>query len=124
MRPLDDETLATLGHLNRIEAMRTLARWSGPAGRIVEHGGVLLFASATTFPVLFNGVDRVGTVEAARGRGLGDLVTRAVTNRSLDEGAPACTLQASPMGEPIYARMGYEQIYRYRGLVRFEAPVV
>jgi ribosomal protein S18 acetylase RimI-like enzyme len=269
MAPLDDDTLAILGHLNRQEFARTMARWSGPAGRVIEQDGVLLWAAATDFPVLFNGADRldrlvaadsviaaadrffgdlgrgwsisirddhpddldlraaaedaglvaltsspemvvrspvearatpagvvlrwldegapvadfvhvtdlayaslgmtpgaireallaperiaspeistvvaylgddpvaaaqvilshgiagvycVGTLEAARGRGLGDLVTRAVTNRSFDDGARACTLQASPMGEAIYARMGYEEIYRYSGLVRGASP--
>ena len=53
------------------------------------------------------GVYCVATLEAARGRGLGDLVTRAVTNRAFDEGARANTLQASSMGEPIYVRMGW-----------------
>jgi GNAT superfamily N-acetyltransferase len=65
------------------------------------------------------GVYWVGTLEAARGQGLGELVTAAVTNRGFELGAPAVTLQASPMGEPIYARMGYETAYRYTGWVHF-----
>jgi hypothetical protein len=67
------------------------------------------------------GVYWVGTVEAARGTGLGAAVTRAVTDRAFELGAAAVTLQASSMGEPIYARMGYEILYRYTGLVRLEA---
>jgi hypothetical protein len=67
------------------------------------------------------GVYWVGTVEAGRGKGLGETVTRAVTNRAFDLGAAANTLQASPMGEPIYTRMGYETLYHYRGFTRFEA---
>jgi hypothetical protein len=66
------------------------------------------------------GVYWVGTVESGRGRGVGEAVTRAVTNRAFDLGAAANTLQASPMGAPIYARMGYETIYDYRTFVRFE----
>jgi hypothetical protein len=262
---LDDETLAVLGHLNRIEFSRSTARWSGRTGRVVEEDGVLLCAAASDFPVVFNSVHRldpgvppeevigradaffgaagrgytinvrvghpadedlriaalradlveltgapemvcteavetrppadgvtlrwveregavedfvavadaayvslgvpvgcirgaitasgaltgpdvctvvadlegepvatalcllshgiagvyyVGTLEQARGRGLADLVTRAVTNRAFDEGARASTLQASAMGEQIYARMGYRELYRYAGLVR------
>lgn len=65
------------------------------------------------------GVYWVGTVEAGRGRGLGEAVTRAVTNRAFDLGARASTLQASPMGEPIYRRMGYETLYHYQGFTRF-----
>lgn len=268
---VDDTTLAILGHANRVEFARSMARWSGRAGRLVEEDGVLLYAASTDFPVLFNGVDRldgdvpaetviakadtffgelgrgysislrddhpddidlrvtaedagllavtsapemivrapvearpvpediairwvddgapvadfvhvtdtayvslgmtagsvkeaftdfdriaspeirtviayladepvasaqvilshgiagvycVGTLEAARGRGLADLLTRAVTNRAFDDGARACTLQASPMGEMIYARMGYQELYRYTGLARFEPVTV
>ncbi len=68
------------------------------------------------------GVYYVGTLEAARGRGLGELVTAAVTNRGFERGAAFVGLQASPMGEPIYRRMGYRDLYRQAGLVRFEAP--
>ena len=66
------------------------------------------------------GVYWVGTTEAARGSGLGEAVTRAVTNRAFADGARAVTLQASPMGAPIYLRMGYEEIYDYSTFVRFE----
>lgn len=65
------------------------------------------------------GVYYVATLEAARGRGLGELVTAAVTNRGFEAGATSVGLQASPMGEPIYRRMGYRDLYRQAGLVRF-----
>lgn len=65
------------------------------------------------------GVYYVATLEAARGRGLGELVTAEVTNRGLELGATSVGLQASPMGEPIYRRMGYRDLYRQAGLVRF-----
>jgi hypothetical protein len=60
------------------------------------------------------GVQYVGTVERARGRGLGELVTRWVGNAGFDLGAHAAALQASDMGEPVYRRMGYETITHYR----------
>ena len=59
------------------------------------------------------GIYWVGTVEAARGRGVAEACMRVATNWGLDAGAPNVQLQASPMGEPIYRRMGYEEIYRY-----------
>jgi len=68
------------------------------------------------------GVYWVGTVEGARSRGLGEAVTRAVTNAAFDRGATANSLQASPMGEPIYRRMGYEEIYRYTTYTRLTPP--
>jgi len=68
------------------------------------------------------GVYWVGTIEEARGRGLGEAVTRAVTNEAFDRGATANSLQASVMGEPIYRRMGYEEIYRYTTYTRSTPP--
>ena len=64
------------------------------------------------------GVFWVGTLEAARGRGLGEAVCRWVTNWAFDHGAGAQSLEASTMGEPIYARMGYEELYRYTSWFR------
>jgi len=58
------------------------------------------------------GVYWVGSLEAARGRGLAEAVTRYVTNLGFDLGAANVQLQASVMGEPIYRRMGYEDLYR------------
>jgi GNAT superfamily N-acetyltransferase len=64
------------------------------------------------------GVFAVGTREANRGKGLGDAVARAVTRRAFELGAPFVSLQASPMGDPIYRRMGYRELYGYRFYLR------
>jgi hypothetical protein len=64
----------------------------------------------------------VGTVSGARQLGLGRLVTVWATNLAFDRGIPACTLQASPMGEPVYLALGYERIYRYQDHVRWHRP--
>jgi hypothetical protein len=58
------------------------------------------------------GVYWVGSLEAARGKGLAEAVTRYVTNLGFDLGAANVQLQASAMGEPIYRRMGYQDLYR------------
>jgi len=63
------------------------------------------------------GVYWVGSVEATRGHGLGRAVTAAATNAGLDLGADVASLQASPMGESLYAAMGYETICSYRLLL-------
>ena len=52
----------------------------------------------------------VGTLPPFRRRGLGELVTRAVTNAAFGLAASLVTLQASRSGEPVYAAMGYETI--------------
>ena len=64
------------------------------------------------------GIYWVGTTPAARGRGLAELCTRAATNRGFDLGARMAALQASVMGEPIYARMGYVTVTRYPTIVQ------
>jgi ribosomal protein S18 acetylase RimI-like enzyme len=63
-------------------------------------------------------VSWVGCADAARGRGLGDTVTRAVTNAAFERGANLVTLEASHFGEHTYARMGYRELFRYRMLLR------
>ncbi len=68
------------------------------------------------------GVYWVGTTPAARGRGLAELCTRAAGNAGFDLGARIASLQASPMGEPVYRRMGYVEVTRYPLFVRFEKP--
>jgi len=60
------------------------------------------------------GVYWVGSLEQARGRGLGHAVTAAATNAGFELGAELASLQASPMGKPVYLRMGYETVYDYR----------
>ncbi len=65
------------------------------------------------------GIYWVGTTPAARGRGLAELCTRAAGNAGLDLGARIAALQASPMGEPVYKRMGYVEVTRYPYLVQW-----
>lgn len=60
------------------------------------------------------GIYWVGSRERARGLGLGRAVTVAATNAGLELGAEIASLQASPMGMPIYAKLGYEVVYDYR----------
>lgn len=62
------------------------------------------------------GIYWVGTLERARGRGLGRATTAAATNAGFELGAEIASLQASPMGKPIYEAMGFETIYEYRML--------
>ena len=60
------------------------------------------------------GVCWVGTRPERRGLGAGEACTRAVTNAAFDRGASVVALEASRMGEPIYRRMGYDEVGRYR----------
>jgi hypothetical protein len=60
------------------------------------------------------GIYWVGSLERARGKGLGRAVTVAASNAGFALGAEIASLQASPMGKPIYLKMGYEPAYDYR----------
>src|SRR5262249_41013000 len=63
-------------------------------------------------------VGYVACRDKARGNGLGDTVTRRVTNEAFARGANIVTLEASHFGEHTYARMGYRELYRYRLLIK------
>jgi GNAT superfamily N-acetyltransferase len=64
-----------------------------------------------------DGVGMVGWVAAipeARGRGLAAACTVWATNTGFERGATVVSLQASHMGEDIYRRLGYEELFSYR----------
>lgn len=58
------------------------------------------------------GIYCVATLERFRGRGLGALVTRAATAHGFASGARHALLHASPMGDPVYRKMGFQEITR------------
>lgn len=60
------------------------------------------------------GIYWVGSLERARGKGLGGAVTVAATNAGFDLGADVASLQASPMGKSIYLALGYETAFEYQ----------
>lgn len=60
------------------------------------------------------GIYWVGSLAQARGKGLGRAVTVAATNAGFDLGADVASLQASPMGKPIYLELGYETAFEYQ----------
>jgi GNAT superfamily N-acetyltransferase len=60
------------------------------------------------------GIYWVGCAAEARGRGLGRAMTATALGAGFEMGAGSASLQASPMGESLYRRMGFETIYDYR----------
>lgn len=56
----------------------------------------------------------VGTDHEYRRRGIGRAVTLAATNAAFDLGARLVALQASPMGLPIYDKLGYRTVTGYQ----------
>jgi GNAT superfamily N-acetyltransferase len=56
----------------------------------------------------------VATRPEARGRGLGGLTTAAATRAGFELGAAFASLEATKMGVPVYTRLGFREILRYR----------
>lgn len=59
-------------------------------------------------------IQLVGTVPAARGRGLAELVTRWAVQAARECGAATVVLEASEQGRPVYRRMGFVEVSSYR----------
>ena len=59
------------------------------------------------------GVYSIGVRERFRRRGLGAAITAAALVAGRDSGCTIGVLQASPMGEPVYDRMGFETVTQY-----------
>lgn len=64
----------------------------------------------------------VGTDQAYRRRGIGRAVTLAATNAAFDLGAHLVALQASPMGLPLYEKLGYRTVTGYEVWLPPTAP--
>jgi GNAT superfamily N-acetyltransferase len=65
------------------------------------------------------GVYSVGTMEAARRRGIGSAMAWAAVTAGREWGSEAAILQASEMGEPVYRAMGFQTV---TGYVTYAAP--
>jgi ribosomal protein S18 acetylase RimI-like enzyme len=56
----------------------------------------------------------VASIPEVRGRGYAAECTVWATNQAFEMGADTASLQASPMGEELYRRLGYEELFSYR----------
>jgi GNAT superfamily N-acetyltransferase len=63
------------------------------------------------------GIYWVGTLKSARGKGLARKLTATAVEAGLELGADVASLQASPMGKPIYSTMGFKAVFDYRLLM-------
>jgi GNAT superfamily N-acetyltransferase len=104
-------------------AMRRLYDPEAPHGRdgrrvqvLAALGGTPVGA-ASLFQAAGQGwVTNVGTVPAARGRGVGAAVTAATLAVAREQGHATAWLAASEMGEPVYRRLGFVTVGRLRHL--------
>jgi ribosomal protein S18 acetylase RimI-like enzyme len=84
------------------------------ASFVAYEGDRPLACASVTIARGIGGIQWVGVLEDARGRGLADACTRAASNAGFELGADCAWLEASHMGEPVYLRMGYEELFSYR----------
>jgi ribosomal protein S18 acetylase RimI-like enzyme len=91
----------------------------GAAAFVARADGVPVAAAMVLFDSGAAEVGFVATTHRARGRGFGTLVTTAAARYGFERGAPIVLLQASAMGEPLYRRMGFVELWRYR---RYDSP--
>ncbi|WP_019507092.1 GNAT family N-acetyltransferase [Pleurocapsa sp. PCC 7319] len=68
----------------------------------------------TIMTELVAGIYWVSTTPQARGLGLSTICTSLASNAGFQRGARIATLQASPMGESVYQRIGYRSIDRLK----------
>lgn len=63
------------------------------------------------------GIYYVGTLAQCRKRGFGEAMTRHAVLQGASAGCDMASLQASPMGLPVYERMGFLQVGYYRSYI-------
>jgi GNAT superfamily N-acetyltransferase len=56
------------------------------------------------------GLYNIATLEEFRGRGIGYAVTAALLDLGHERGATQAILHSSPIGRPVYERLGFEQV--------------
>jgi len=94
---------------------------AGPAGLAPPPGAggtrdAVAAAMVVVVPVGSGQVGVIGWVATEpdqRRHGYGGLATQAASNRGFEMGATAVVLQASPMGLPVYRRLGYRELCAY-----------
>jgi ribosomal protein S18 acetylase RimI-like enzyme len=91
-----------------------LAAIRDPAARayVALQDGEPVVAAGTVLSEGDAGVVFVGTLPSARGRGLASELMRHALREARAAGAETTSLEASPMGEPVYARLGYRSLGR------------
>lgn len=56
------------------------------------------------------GIHEVGVLKEYRGRGIAAALVRHALRQAVSDGAAISTLQASPVGKPLYASLGYSEV--------------
>ncbi len=99
-----------------VEAQCSCVAASGATTRAVlaTENGAAVAAAMVVIAGDAASIELVGTLPGARGRGLGEACTAWATNTAFSAGARVVVLEASTAGEPLYRRMGFEEVGRSR----------
>lgn len=101
---------STAAHFVSAESLIAPTRWAVLAWQGGDPvAGAILYVSHDV-----GGIGWVGTLSSAHGRGYGAAVTAAVVAEGIRRGVRFLSLQASPMGAPVYRRMGFATPSHYR----------
>jgi GNAT superfamily N-acetyltransferase len=102
------------------EHFTTLASVAGPDRQafLAWRGAEAVAGAIVYLPDGVGGIGWVGARPSWFGRGYGPAVTSAAVAHGLARGARFLNLQASPMGAPVYARMGFVTPTHYRWFLR------
>jgi hypothetical protein len=84
------------------------------AGRV---GGEVVATSALIVTGDVGGIYWVATLEDQRGHGYGEALTWAAVAGGSEAGCRVASLQASQLGRPVYARMGFAHVLDYEQLL-------
>lgn len=107
---------AQAAHLFLTEQLVGLPSFRGLVGYVA---GEPVCTSAVHETAGVAGVYWVATVESQRKQGLGEAATWAAVAEARRRGHALASLQASVMGRPVYARMGFDHDRSY---ARYQAP--
>ncbi len=102
-----DAAEAQLATMDAVRGPGVRAVVARDAGRPVAAATVVLSGAVA-------GIQLVGTIPGARKRGFAELCTRWAIERGFEAGAEAIVLEASDAGEPLYLRLGFVEVSRYR----------
>lgn len=93
-----DELTALYGQVNQDETYYFFS---------YEEDGITLGTTFVFFLDGIGGIHAVGTRPEARGRGIASTMVKHVLHFAQEQGCIECVLQASPMGRPVYDRLGF-----------------
>lgn len=109
----EEPTRQLLDNADRLLADDVVVAVGELDGAIVAGAFAKLTAGGSSGYVSF-----VSTLTEARGRSMGDAVTRRVTREAFQRGASSLSLEASSFGANTYRRMGYRDLFEYRLMIR------